>query len=232
MNKKKADVIEIFSSIQGEGIKIGERQIFVRFHGCNLKCSFCDTDMARRPLLMEPAQILHEIEKLNADSTHNTIALTGGEPLLHSIFLADFLPAAAEKGYNIYLETNGTLTGELKKVIDYVTTIAVDIKLPSVTGDKPCWEKHEDFLKAALDREFFIKVIVSRSLKMDDFDTAVGILKDVSFDIPFVIQPVTKKNSCRVDISGEELLKLQARALKVLNDVRVIPQAHKMLGVK
>ena len=38
-----APIIEIFSSIQGEGLLIGERQIFVRFAGCNLDCTYCDT---------------------------------------------------------------------------------------------------------------------------------------------------------------------------------------------
>ena len=58
------------------------------------------------------------------------------------------------------------------------------------------------------------------------------LMKDISFDIPFVIQPQTEPGSTRLDIDPEELLKLQERALNSLNRVLIIPQVHKMLGVR
>ena len=45
----KADLVEIFSSVQGEGLLVGVRQIFLRFPDCNLACRYCDTDFARSP---------------------------------------------------------------------------------------------------------------------------------------------------------------------------------------
>ncbi|MEM4195978.1 MAG: 7-carboxy-7-deazaguanine synthase QueE, partial [Methanothermobacter sp.] len=45
----KAPIMEVFSSIQGEGLLLGKRQIFIRFAGCNLNCSYCDTPESRDP---------------------------------------------------------------------------------------------------------------------------------------------------------------------------------------
>jgi len=231
-NKDSANVLEIFSSIQGEGLYVGERHIFIRFHGCNLSCVYCDVSKQAKITDLDADDILEQIDTLNADSIHNTLVLTGGEPLLHSDFLKELLPLIADRGLKIYLETNGTLSKELSAVIDYVDIVAVDIKLPSVTGDKPCWQAHNDFIKVVFQKEFFIKVIVSDNIDMEDFDKAVGMMKEASFDIPFVIQPVTKDSSCQIDISAEKLLELQDRALRSLNRVLVIPQSHKMMEMR
>jgi len=231
-NKDSANVLEIFSSVQGEGLSVGERHIFIRFSDCNLKCVYCDVGKDANIKNLDADDILEKIDTLNADNVHNTLFLTGGEPLLHAEFLKELLPQVVERGLKIYLETNGTLTKELNEVIEYIDTIVIDIKIPSVTKDKPCWQAHDDFIKVAFQKEFFIKIVVSDDVDMDDFDKAIEITKEASFDIPFVIQPVTKKDSSETAIDPETLLELQAKALKSLNRVLVIPQAHKMLGVK
>ena len=61
----KAPIIEIFSSFQGEGLLIGERQIFVRFAGCNLDCNYCDTKNSKSESsgkLMSVEEVCSEIE--------------------------------------------------------------------------------------------------------------------------------------------------------------------------
>ena len=63
----KAPIIEIFSSFQGEGLLIGERQIFVRFAGCNLNCNYCDTNDSKSEKsgrLMTPEEVTSEINNL------------------------------------------------------------------------------------------------------------------------------------------------------------------------
>lgn len=222
----------VFSSIQGEGLSIGERQIFIRFHGCNLSCDFCDVDRFKKPASVDIKDILEEINRLNAGHTHNTVSITGGEPLLHSKFLKRLLPEIVDRGLKVHLETNGTLARELDRVIEYIDRIAVDIKLPSVSKNKPCWQSHSQFLKAVFKKRFFVKVVVSKELALADFDKAIELMKKISIDIPFIIQPETKKNSCGLNITGAKLLQLQERTLKSLNQVLVIPQAHKMLGVE
>ena len=231
MDNKKAEITEVFSSVQGEGLRIGERQIFIRFHGCNLNCAFCDVNKNIKPYEIGIEELLKKIESLNAERIHNTISITGGEPLLHSSFLKGLLPRLADMGLKIYLETNGVMYKELTSLIDYIDIIAVDIKLPSVTKDKPHWNEHSRFLKVAFKKEFFVKVVVSKDIDTADFDKAVELMKKLNFDIPFIIQPETRPRSCALNISSDELMRLQARALASLNQVLIIPQAHKMLGV-
>ena len=228
----KADILEIFSSVQGEGPQIGRRQIFVRFKGCNLNCRYCDTDTRQSSTIYEVNEVLDKIDSLNVSNIHNSVTITGGEPLLHSKFLKKLLPRVKERGLKVYLETNATLADNLSDIMEYLDIISIDIKLPSVGGNKPCWREHRSFLDVAFDKELFIKVVVSSDMNASDFDKAIEIVKDTSFDILFVIQPETKKGCCEINISADELLILQEKALKSLNNVIVIPQAHKMMGIR
>jgi len=104
----------VFSAIQGEGLNVGTRQIFIRFALCDLRCQFCDSATlgVRRPLVesnrpdyetLKPTLILcllsvtRWIERQNLPGLHDSISLTGGEPLLHA--LLQFLPQLAGWGY-------------------------------------------------------------------------------------------------------------------------------------
>ena len=132
---KTAVIKEIFSSIQGEGFYIGEKQLFIRFCGCNLKCNYCDTDFANNEtftfydtneVFENPISAVNLANIVNSCDA-KTVSLTGGEPLLHSDFLLEFLPLVKNK--KIYLETNGTLPYELKQIIQYTDIVSMDIKL-------------------------------------------------------------------------------------------------------
>lgn len=104
---------EIFHSLQGEGFNTGTSSVFIRFSGCNLKCSFCDTQHLLGTL-MTAAQI---VEKVMQFPKAPLIVLTGGEP---SLFVDDELIAALKTtGKRIAIETNGT--HPLPHGIDWVT---------------------------------------------------------------------------------------------------------------
>ena len=131
----KAEITEIFSSVQGEGIFIGARQIFVRFKKCNMACEFCDTPNEGAVKEYSPAALMHEIYLLDeSKGPHHSVSLTGGEPLMYSEFLKSFLPILKKAGFKSYLETNGTLPNDLESVIDFIDIVAMDFKLPSSTG--------------------------------------------------------------------------------------------------
>ena len=229
----KANLVEVFSSYQGEGIFIGAKQIFIRFAGCNLDCCFCDTnkDAVREDLTVE--QLFNEIKELEKNlGSHHSVSLTGGEPLLHANFLELLLPELKKENFKIYLETNGTLAEELKRIIGYIDIIAMDIKLPSSSGMLPLWDRHIEFLNIARKRNLFVKAVITNNTSQDDIIKARDIIEDADNEMPFVLQPVspTEKGDFRID--KEKILNLRALIEEKLRNVRIIPQTHKFMGIK
>jgi len=222
---KKAKIVEIFSSIQGEGPYVGESQVFVRFFGCNLSCKFCDESKKSEFSEYSKSELIEKI--INEDET--TVSLTGGEPLLQADFLKEILPVLKQRQMKIYLETNGVLKDSLLKIVDYVDIISMDIKLPSSTGIAPCWDAHSEFLKEASRKNVFTKSVVTAQTLLSDIEMAISIVETVDKNIPFIIQPVSYNGNIeKVDL----LDSFFDSAKKALNDVRIIPQVHKILGVR
>ncbi len=224
----KTKISEIFSSIQGEGLYLGKRQIFVRFYGCNMRCAYCDTVSS----IYEELSVTDVLNRINSCLKDRVaVSLTGGEPLVHVVYLKLLLKELKTLGLKTYLETNGTLPGALNKVIDMVDIIAMDIKLPSSTHDSTFWDEHEAFLNIAKRREVFIKIIVTGDTKKDEFKQAVRIIQGVAPTIPLVIQPVTPYGSVP-KASHTKLNNFYNHASSVLKDVRTIPQVHRIIGYR
>ncbi|MDO8536326.1 MAG: 7-carboxy-7-deazaguanine synthase QueE [Candidatus Omnitrophota bacterium] len=234
MNTLQAEITEIFSSVQGEGIFVGARQIFVRFKRCNMSCVFCDTPNEGIAKEYSPTALLKEIKALDkAKGPHHSVSITGGEPLVYAGFLRSLLPLLKKAGFKLYLETNGTLPDELRGIIDFVDIVAMDFKLPSSTGGRVYWEEHLEFLKIAVRKKVFVKSVVTTDTKKEDVIEAVGLIRQVNKKIPFIMQPATPVNNINKKPGENRLLEFLDIALK--NDVensRVIPQMHKILGVK
>lgn len=105
---------EIFYSLQGEGHYTGTPAVFVRFAGCNLKCSFCDTDFTSFTEMTED-DIVREIGQYPT----NHIVITGGEPTLQ--ITASLVSKLHEAGKYVQIETNGTNVLPDGCNIDWVT---------------------------------------------------------------------------------------------------------------
>ncbi|HWR39943.1 MAG TPA: 7-carboxy-7-deazaguanine synthase QueE [Patescibacteria group bacterium] len=237
------NLVEIFSSIQGEGLYVGSRQVFVRLSGCNLACEYCDTPESRQPAanarweqtpnqrdfcaIPNPVDETWLIQHLNRvlETPHHSVSFTGGEPLLQAAALERILPRI---NGTIYLETNGTLPAALAQILPMVQIISMDIKLPSVTG-RNNWQEHQRFLQLAASRELFVKLVITNETLPEEIDTALAMIAAKNTHIPLILQPVTPNAACR-GVSPEKMLQLQEKALRQLTDVRVIPQTHKLMG--
>ncbi|HUZ48291.1 MAG TPA: 7-carboxy-7-deazaguanine synthase QueE [Candidatus Dormibacteraeota bacterium] len=100
---------EIFYSIQGEGTWAGTPAVFVRLAGCNLACSFCDTDYALK-FFASVEDVVRMVGEAGAGCP--MVILTGGEPLAQTQTGA-LIAALQSDGRRVHIESNGTLFADL-----------------------------------------------------------------------------------------------------------------------
>ena len=251
MNGTSAFISTIFQSIQGEGVHIGQRQVFVRFSGCNLSCAYCDTQTSHSSSAQElekmcvckkkdgivklanPVSVSEAAETVNGFLTSgnpfHSVSLTGGEPLLQVSFLLSFLPLIKTKKY---LETNGTLPDRLEEVIDLVDIIAMDYKLPSATKCGDYHVEHGKFLDIALNKEVFVKSVFSKETKVQEIDDMSRLIAEKDDKVTLVLQPASSGRTFKSAPAPEQCLVFHSVAKRRLKNVLVIPQAHKVIGLE
>ena len=201
-------IVEIFSSIQGEGLRQGEATIFIRLAGCNLKCPFCDTQYAwKEGKKKSIPQILTKIKKIRKDFPVEWICITGGEPLLQDIM--ELVRALKNEHFKIQIESNATLYRPLS--VDWYTI--------SPKPDKYFFSP--EYRKKAKE----VKIVVTKDLNL-------GILcklrKAFSERIPIFLQPQSNRKW-----SISMAVKLQRETLKAgVKNVRLSFQLHKIYDLK
>lgn len=129
---------EIFYSLQGEGFHTGTPAVFVRFSGCNLRCTFCDTQHQTGKMM----SLQEIVDEVNNYPIAPLLVLTGGEP---SLFIDEAFAAELKQktGKKISIETNGTRLLPIN--LDWVT---FSPKSAFEGGDiEPCVLTHCDELK-------------------------------------------------------------------------------------
>lgn len=259
MTATLANLVEIFSSVQGEGPHLGLRTLFVRFGGCDLRCRWCDSPHTWRPAdrcrieaAGEHASWRHtenpvaleavvEAAKRLDVAHHAFVSLTGGEPLLQADAVRAIALALRSLGPRILLETHGANPNALAAVIDAIDVVSMDWKLATdvrrasdpARGAVAGFEaEHERFLEIARRApETVVKVVVTPSSTEAEIDAAIDGVARVHPAACFVLQPVTPRGSVKERVSASRLLAIAARASQTLREVRVIPQTHPMMGV-
>ena len=120
-------ITEIYKSLQGESTHAGLPCLFVRLTGCNLRCSWCDSEYAfyggRK---MTPEEVFAEVEQLSPNG--GLVEITGGEPMLQEREVVPLMRQLLEGGYQVLLETSGERP--LDRVPAGVIKI-VDVKCPN-----------------------------------------------------------------------------------------------------
>ena len=231
----KAPIIEIFSSFQGEGLLIGERQIFVRFAGCNLNCNYCDTNDSKSKTsgkLMSPDEVTDEINKILTPDC-KTISFTGGEPSLYPEFISE---VSKNFNLNVMLETNGTLPNNIE-MIEKLDVVSLDIKLPEhfdESYDENIFINEIQSLNLLISKSIcvYCKVVILPSTKIKSFKEVVEKLS----------KSISNKNNLKIIIQPSSPLKewnnLNFKLFEFSEvvgqyfDVSTIPQIHKILNIE
>ncbi len=265
MTKKREDLLsghlsEMFCSLQGEGLFVGERQLFVRTAGCVATCSWCDTLYSKvqtgrfvthtangsgkrvRPNPVAIGDALSDALSFAQENGVANVSITGGEPLEQAAFVAALAEGLRTAGLRVHLETAGLHGEALEQVIPHVDVIAMDIKLPSATG-REHWEEHRGFLQTVRAHHrpgltVFVKVVVDLAATIEEIELAADLVASFDRSVPLIIQPESTtllgRDAPRERV--EALLERAQAAARVaarrLDTVRVIPQTHKVLQIR
>ncbi|HEU5446850.1 MAG TPA: 7-carboxy-7-deazaguanine synthase QueE [Nitrososphaeraceae archaeon] len=240
-NKARARVSEIFTSIEGEGIFVGKKTLFIRLSGCHLKCRWCDTKYAL-PLDSGTDYQIDEIKDLIIKELRPftyKVNFTGGEPLLQTeavIELADFIKK--QTNLKTYIESSCFDSELFSKVLPYIDICKIEFK----TDDSKVVEDEEydnlilneiKCLELAVgsNKATYIKIVVTNSTNLESFKNLVyNISKKIkpSDILGFIIQPSFGIDQPTVNM----LLDTYDVVQPMFPEVRIIPQLHKEIGAR
>ena len=240
-NKARARVSEIFTSIEGEGIFVGKKTLFIRFSGCHLKCRWCDTKYAL-PLDSGTEYQMDEIEDLiirELQPFTYKVNFTGGEPLLQTdavIKLADFIKK--QTNLKTYIESSCFDSELFSKVLPYIDICKIEFKTDDskvvenevydslLLNEIKCLE-----LAVESNKTTYIKIVVTNSTNLESFKNLVyNISKKIkpSDILGFIIQPSHGVDQPTVN----KLLVTYDIVQPMFPEVRIIPQLHKEIGAR
>lgn len=215
-------VNEIFLGVQGEGLNIGMPQLFVRFHGCNLQCKWCDTYRSSLDYFECSVKTLFDriLEKANGIKA---VCVTGGEPLVQSHReLAELLYRLRNEGFYTQIFTNGTIYDA--DVFANCSMVSMDMKPPSsgMKSEIGCLYNLNLRFEAGFPCE--VKVVIQ---DLKDFRWMLDNVYPIA-KMPIILQPqyYAEKDYKLINFIKNEVLTIG------LKNVRVLPQIHRIFGWK
>ena len=242
-------VSEMFVSYQGEGARVGEKHLFVRFAGCNLRCRYCDTpdSLVRVPTceisfpggelvsVANPLSITDLavfVERFfREDPRIARVSLTGGEPMLQQRFIASWLRTAPPP-VGCMLETAATVIGGLDDLLPHIATVSADIKLPSNSGERPMWHHHRQFLAKCGRADVYLKMPVSDDTDDEQVRAGARLAHETIPGATLYLQPITNPDDGSWQARPSRLLALLAVAAAETSRVMLLPQMHKLLAIR
>ena len=209
-------IAETFSSINGEGTRAGQLAFFIRFTGCNLNCSYCDTKWANVPdapfVTMTDSEIIAEVRK----SGIKNVTVTGGEPLIQQNIIP-LLEQLCGNGNSVEIETNGAADiSDVVKMGETRPILTMDYKLPS--SGMESFMREENF--PLLDSRDTVKFV---SGSLEDLERAAEIISEYKLTekCHVYLSPVFGK------IQPEDMVNFMLE--KNLNGVNLQLQLHKFI---
>jgi len=166
---KKLNVNEIFVSIDGEVNRYGQGGLttFIRFSGCNLDCSYCDTKYAQGEFAGKQMTIMEIINQVKTPK----VTITGGEPLYQKLIVLDLILELIFQTHKVTVETNGSLTipFELMAHVNHSLGWVIDYKLEYAHE-----MKERNFYQAGVSD--WIKLVIDKN---QDYDPAISVIKRI-----------------------------------------------------
>jgi organic radical activating enzyme len=231
---------EIFTSIEGEGIFFGTKTMFVRLAGCPLKCHWCDTTYAI-PMDSGSDFAIDDVKGMVAkELQENTfkVNFTGGEPLVQHEAVIELARFVRERGVKTYLESACYDSARFAKVLPYIDICKIEFKMSDakavdekqyanlVKSEMECLK-----LAVAAGKKPYIKIVVTNSTNIQEFSELVKKIfaqagaKNIA---GFIIQPSYKIDEPVLD----RLFAFYDAVYPFYEQVRVVPQLHKVIGAR
>jgi 7-carboxy-7-deazaguanine synthase len=216
-------ITEIYKSLQGESTYAGLPCVFVRLTGCNLRCSWCDSEYTftgGRKMAID--EILGEVNRL---SSGGLVEITGGEPMLQEREVVPLMEQLLGDGYGVLLETSGERP--LQRVPAGVVKI-VDVKCPD-SGEPDTFDISN---LEALTSHDEVKFVLGSRADYEfarDFEQQHGLARRVN---AVLFSPAFRKDATGARDSSHCLLDPQALAEWMIADnvpARLGMQLHKFI---
>lgn len=209
-------IAEKFISINGEGPKAGQLAVFIRFTGCNLRCSYCDTMWANMPDTQYQELNAEEIYQYIKKSGIKNVTITGGEPLIQQGIKELMELLTGDKSLYVEIETNGSADIKPMCELSNPPSLTMDYKLPS-SG-----------MKQHMNTDNFKLLTVKDTVKFvcgsqEDLQKAHSIIQEYRLTerCGVYLSPVFGK------IAPEEIVDFMKE--NKLNDVKIQLQMHKFI---